>query len=229
MTTHIGLLLYPDMTQLDLTGPFEVFSHLPDTQVHLVWKNLEPVAADTGMSILPTTTFTDCPPLDVICVPGGHGQVPLMRDPEVLGFLREQGNRARFVTSVCSGSLLLGAAGLMQGYSATSHWAYIDFLPMFGAIPAEGRIVQDRNRITGGGVTAGIDFALTIAAELAGPEIAKRIQLLIEYNPAPPFNSGHPSVADPKLVESVKASLEEIRRKRAAAIRTAQAEASAAA
>ncbi len=204
MSLQIGLLLFPGLTQLDLTGPFEVFSNIPGAKVHLVWKTLDPVEAETGLRLLPTTRMVECPALDVICVPGGPGQIDYMEDEEVLDFLRRQGSTAKFVTSVCTGSLLLGAAGLLKGYKASTYWACTDLLSAYGAIYEKGRVVKDRNRITGGGVTAGIDFALAVVAELLDERTAKMIQLSIEYNPAPPFNSGHPDVADPELVESLK-------------------------
>jgi cyclohexyl-isocyanide hydratase len=207
MTIHIGMLLYPRLTQLDLTGPFEVFHRIPDAKVHLVWKTTEPVRADSGLGLQPTTSFADCPRLDVLCVPGGFGQRLLMTDEDVLGFLRTQAETARYVTSVCTGALLLAAAGLLAGYAATTHWAYTDLLPAFGATYQAGRVVVDRNRITGGGVTAGIDFGLRVAAELAGERVAQAIQLGLEYNPAPPFACGHPDVADPELVALVRGRL----------------------
>jgi len=200
MTLQIGMLLYPGLTQLDLTGPFEVLHRVPDARVHLVWKDTQPVRADSGLELLPTTTLADCPPLDIVFVPGGRGQVAMMTDQEVLGFLRRQATTARYVTSVCTGALILGAAGLLAGYDATTHWAFVQLLPAFGARHVPGRVVVDRNRITGGGITAGIDFALRLVAELAGEDVAKAIQLGIEYDPAPPFRSGHPDVADPALV-----------------------------
>ncbi len=203
MTLQIGLILYPELTQLDLTGPFEVFSRMPDAQVHLIWKTLEPIQSDTGLRLLPTTRMTDCPDLDVVCVPGGPGQIDLMQDEEVLGFLRRQGAKAKYVTSVCTGSLLLGAAGLLKGYRASTYWACTDMLAGYGAIYEKGRVIKDRNRITGGGVTAGIDFALTVVAELAGERAAKMIQLSIEYNPAPPFACGHPDVADAEITQAM--------------------------
>lgn len=213
MTLQIGMLLFPRLTQLDLTGPFEVLHRIPDTKVHLVWKDLQPVYADSGLGLLPTTTFADCPALDVVMVPGGHGQMALMNDPVVLDFLRLHGATARYVTSVCTGSLVLGAAGLLAGYDATSHWAFTELLPAFGARPVRGRVVVDRNRITGGGVTAGIDFGLRLAAELAGEDVAKAIQLNLEYDPAPPFRSGHPDVADPVLVAQLRAQFGELTRR----------------
>ena len=207
MTIHIGMLLYPGLTQLDLTAPFELMHRIPGAQVHLVWKDLQPVRADSGLALGPTATLAACPPLDVVFVPGGAGQLPLMADPEVLGFLRERGQAARYVTSVCTGALLLGAAGLLAGYAATTHWAFVDLLPQFGARPAPGRVVVDRNRITAGGVTAGLDFGLRLVTELAGERQARMIQLGLEYDPEPPFRSGHPSVAEPDLVAEVRAQL----------------------
>ena len=211
MALHLGMLLYPGLTQLDLTGPYEVFHLLPDVQIHLVWKDTQVVRADSGLGLSPTTAFADCPPLDLVFVPGGNGQLAVMADPEVLGFLRRHGATARYVTAVCTGSLVLGAAGLLDGYAAATHWAFVDLLPRFGARPAPGRVVVDRNRITGGGVTAGIDFALRVAAELAGERTARKIQLQLEYDPAPPFASGHPSVADPDLVAELRERLAAIR------------------
>jgi cyclohexyl-isocyanide hydratase len=204
---NIGMLLYPRLTQLDLTGPFELLHRVPGARVHLVWKDLQPVRAESGLTMLPTTPIDDCPPLDVLMVPGGYGQRVLMTDETVLAFLRRQGATAKWVTSVCTGALLLGAAGLLQGYQATTHWAYVDLLSSFGAHYLKGRVVVDRNRITGGGVTAGIDFGLRLVAELCGEETAKAIQLGLEYDPEPPFASGHPDVADPQLVEAVRARL----------------------
>jgi cyclohexyl-isocyanide hydratase len=204
MKVHIGLLLFPGLTQLDLTGPFEVFSKLPDAAVHLLWKTLDPVRAETGMRILPDTTLADCPLLEVLCVPGGPGVSALMEDADVLDFLRAQAVGAQFVTSVCTGALVLGAAGLLRGRRATTHWASHDLLSAFGAIPTKGRVVRDGNLITGGGVTAGIDFALTVAAEIAGPDVAQAIQLQIEYAPAPPFEAGTPETAPPDVLWTVR-------------------------
>ncbi|MBX3523270.1 MAG: DJ-1/PfpI family protein [Xanthobacteraceae bacterium] len=200
---RIGFLLFPNITQLDLTGPHEVLSKLPGAKVHLIWKTLEPVKAVGGLAILPDTTLSNCPQLDLICVPGGPGMTALMLDEEVLAFLRRQAAGARYVTSVCTGSLVLGAAGLLKGKKAATHWTAMDVLPALGATPVEERVVIDGNLITGGGVTAGIDFGLKVAAEVAGEEVAKQIQLQIEYDPAPPFNSGHPRSAAPALVEKL--------------------------
>jgi cyclohexyl-isocyanide hydratase len=202
---HIGFLLFPSVTQLDLTGPAQVLSRVPNAKVHLVWKDLQPVMTDVGFSILPTTTFESCPPLSVLCVPGGFGIADQLTDPETLEFLRRQGEQAKYVTSVCNGALVLGAAGLLQGYRSACHWLWRKYLPRFGAVPVEARIVHDRNRISGGGVTAGIDFALALAAELAGVELAKTLQLAFEYDPAPPFDCGSPEKAGPELVARLRA------------------------
>jgi cyclohexyl-isocyanide hydratase len=207
---NIGLLMYPGMTQLDLTGPHQVFAFMPNTRVHLLWKTLDAVTSSEKMTILPTTAFDDCPPLDVLCVPGGSGQVEMMGDAEVLKFLQQQGQTAKYITSVCTGSLILAAAGLLQGYRAACHWAFRDQLPMLGVEVGNERVVIDRNRITGGGITAGIDFGLVIAATLCGEETAKMIQLLLEYNPAPPFNAGSPENAGDVLVQQVKKFGEEL-------------------
>ena len=203
----IGILIYPNLTQLDATGPAQVLARVPGATVHMIWKTRDPIPTDAGFSIVPNTTFADCPRLDVICVPGGGGQVALMTDPETLDFLRRQAATARYVTSVCTGSLVLGAAGLLKGYRAACHWAWRDMLSDFGAIPVAERVVRDRNRISGGGVTAGIDFGLTVAAELAGEEVAKSIQLVLEYDPQPPFDSGSPEKAGPERVKRLRERL----------------------
>ena len=203
----IGILIYPNMTQLDATGPAQVLARVPGATVHMIWKTRDPIPTDAGFSIVPNTTFADCPQLDVICVPGGGGQVALMTDPETLDFLRRQAETARYVTSVCTGSLVLGAAGLLKGYRSACHWAWREMLSDFGAIPVAERVVRDRNRISGGGVTAGIDFGLTVAAELAGEEVAKSIQLVLEYDPQPPFDSGSPEKAGPERVKRLRERL----------------------
>lgn len=214
---QIGLLLFPDVTQLDLTGPWEVFARTPGVECHLIWKDLQPVRSDRGLSILPTTSFADCPPLDVICVPGGPGQIALMSDDVTLKFLRQQADQAKWVTSVCTGSLVLGAAGLLKGYRATSHWSSIDQLALLGAEPVSQRVVRDRNRISGAGVTSGIDFALTLVAEIAGDAVAKAVQLQMEYDPEPPFTSGSPHTAPPQEVEQARAKMAEFLATRRAA------------
>jgi cyclohexyl-isocyanide hydratase len=193
------------MTQLDITGSHQVFALMLDTCVHLLWKSLQPVTSNEGMTILPTTTFDDCPSLDVLCVPGGAvGQVKMMGDAEVLQFLQQHEKTAKYITSVCTGSLILAAAGLLQGYRAACHWAFRDQLAMLGVEVGTERVVVDRDRITGGGVTAGIDFGLVVAAHLCGEETAKLIQLLLEYNPTPPFNVGSPENAGEVLVAKVR-------------------------
>ena len=201
---QIGLLVFPKVTQLDLTGPLQVFSSVPGANVHLIWKRIEPVPTDSVMVLTPTTTFADCPQLDVICVPGGFGTDDMVGDEEMLAFLRKQAEGAKYVTSVCTGSLVLGAAGLLKGYRATTHWSAIDFLSSFGAIPTRTRVCVDRNRFTGGGVTAGIDFALTLVSELVDRKTAEAIQLRLEYNPAPPFNAGSPDTAPAEILAFMK-------------------------
>lgn len=200
MTLQIGLLVFPRVQQLDLTGPFEVFASLPDTQVHLIWKTLTPITSATGLILTPTTTLTDCPELDIICIPGGIGINALLTDQTILSFIKTQAATARYTTSVCTGALVLGAAGLLTGKRATTHWSALDLLTHFGAIPTQARTVRDGTLITGGGVTAGIDFALTLAAELAGRPAAEAIQLTLEYAPQPPFNAGHPETAPPEIL-----------------------------
>ena len=201
---QIGLLVFPKVTQLDLTGPLQVFSSLPNAQVHLVWKRREAVPSDSVLTLMPTMDFAECPQLDVICVPGGMGADQLVEDEEVLDFLRDQAKRARYVTSVCTGSLVLGAAGLLKGYRAATHWNALEMLALFGATPVHSRVCIDRNRITGGGVTAGIDFALTLVAELFDRRTAEAVQLGIEYNPAPPFDAGSPDTAPTEVLALVK-------------------------
>lgn len=197
-TLHIGFLVFPHVTQLDLTGPAQVLSRVPGAKVHLVWQRLEPVMTDVGFTINPTTTFDDCPPLDVLCVPGGFGVVEQLNDAATTAFLQQQGATARYVTSVCNGSLLLGAAGLIDGYRSACHWMWLQYLPRFGAEPVAARVVRDRNRVSGAGVTSGIDFAFSLASELAGHEVARMIQLGLEYDPQPPFDCGSPDKAGPE-------------------------------
>ncbi|WP_321872734.1 DJ-1/PfpI family protein [Burkholderia ubonensis] len=204
MTLHIGFLVFPGVQQLDLTGPHDVLASLPDAAAHLVWKTREPVASSSGLALTPGHTFADCPPLDVICIPGGTGITELLSDRETIDFVRERSATARYVTSVCTGALLLGAAGLLRGRRATTHWAFHALLEPLGAVPVRERVVRDGNLITGGGVTAGIDFALTIAAELAGDEEAQAIQLELEYAPAPPFDAGSPDTAPAGVVTRVR-------------------------
>ncbi len=203
-STIFGMVLFPNFTHLDLTGPFEVFGRVPNARVVAVAADLGPVTSDTGLRVMADVTFAEAPACDVICVPGGPGVNPMLEDDAFLGFLRAQGERARYVTSVCTGSLLLGAAGLLRGYRASTHWLSMDLLALFGAVPIQERVVIDRNRITGGGVTAGIDFGLVVAAAIAGDEVAQRIQLMLEYDPAPPFDSGSPLRAPAAVVAAVR-------------------------
>lgn len=198
---HTGFLLFPNVTQLDFTGPLQVLHRLPGATTHIVAKTLDPVPSDCGLSLVPTVTFADCPPLDLLCVPGGFGVDGAMGDAETMDFVRRAGAQARYVTSVCTGAFILGAAGLLQGKRATTHWAYHDLLPLVGAIPVHARVVRDGDTFTGGGVTAGIDFALTLAAELRGDDIAQSIQLAIEYDPAPPFDAGAPERAPADVLD----------------------------
>jgi len=220
---QIGLVLFPRVTQLDFTGPLQVFSSVPGAQLHLIWKRIEPVASDSVMALTPTMTFADCPQLDVICVPGGLGTDDMVNDEEVLAFLRRQAEGARFVTSVCTGSLVLGAAGLLKGYRAATHWTAMDFLSAFGATPTKTRVCVDRNRVTGGGVTAGIDFALTLVSLLVDRRTAEAIQLRLEYNPAPPFNSGSPDTAPPEILALMKERIAPAQARRAEMIGRAAA------
>jgi cyclohexyl-isocyanide hydratase len=204
---NVGFVIFPNITQLDFAGPFEVLSRLgtpPSLSVpsafggartYILAKTMWPVAAERGLMITPNCTFAKCPQLDLICVPGGGGIVEAVADAETVNFVRDQGARARYIASVCIGAFLLGAAGLLRGRRATTHWAYTDLLPLAGATHEKGRVVRDGNLFTSGGVTSGIDFGLRIVAELAGPEVAQAIQLGIEYDPSPPFDAGHPDKA----------------------------------
>ncbi|WP_100960719.1 DJ-1/PfpI family protein [Bosea sp. FBZP-16] len=207
MSLSFGILVFPQVQQLDLTGPYEVFASARDAQVHLIWKDKAPLKAATGLTLTPTTTFAESPPLDVLCVPGGSGVNPLLTDETVLAFLRERAGQVRYLTSVCTGSLVLGMAGLLKGKRATSHWNAHDLLARFGAIPTEGRVVRDGNLITAGGVTSGIDFGLTVIAELLGEEEAQLIQLSLEYAPQPPFRAGTPQEAPEPILAAARQRL----------------------
>lgn len=219
---NVGMVLFPNLTQLDLTGPYEVFARLPETKVSLIAAAVTPVRSERGLTIAPDATFENAPELDILCVPGGPGVDAMMEDERLLRFLRARAVGARYVTSVCTGALLLGAAGLLQGYRATTHWLSLDLLPLFGAEPVDERVVIDRNRITGGGVTAGIDFALTVAAEVFGEQVAQEVQLVLEYCPAHPFSGGSPKTAPAGVVKSVIAAREGTQsRRRAIAERAA--------
>jgi cyclohexyl-isocyanide hydratase len=202
---NIGFVIFPQLTQLDFTGPLQILSRLPGAAMHIVTKSAEPVPSDCGLSLVPTSTFTACPNLDVLCVPGGFGVVGAIGDPDTLEFVRRQAGGAKYVTSVCTGAFVLGAAGLLKGRRATTHWAYTDLLPLVGAVHEKGRVVRDGNIVTAGGVTSGIDFALSMVAEIAGEAVAQSIQLSVEYDPAPPFDAGHPDRA-PDAVKAMLAS-----------------------
>ena len=205
---EIGMLIYPGMTLLDLAGPQSALGMHGRT--HLFWKTLDPVMTDSGVAIVPTATFADASQrLDVLFVPGGFGTVDTMKDEAVLAFLAERGRDAGYVTSVCSGSLILGMAGLLDGHRAATHWACYDILDALGVEAGHARVVADRNRFTGGGVTAGIDFGLALLAELRGPDVAKITQLMMEYDPAPPFDTGCPQRAGPEMVGVAKAMMGE--------------------
>lgn len=205
-TFDIGFLLYPELTQLDMTGPAQVLARMPNAKLHFVWKTRDPIHDDCGLTFVPTATFEDCPQLDMICVPGGYGTSAVMQDEAALSWLRKQAEGAQFITSVCTGSLILAAAGLMTGYRAGCHWAWRDLLSGFGAIPVAERVVEDRNRISGGGVTAGIDFGFRIVEKLNGRDIAEMIQLALEYDPAP-LGGGTPETARKPILEMTRAAM----------------------
>jgi len=214
---QIGILVFPEVQQLDFTGPYEVFASLESTKVHLVAATLDPIKSVTGLIVTPSITMDDCPQLDVVCVPGGSGVNDLTKGPAadaVHAFLRSQAEKAQYITSVCTGSFVLAAAGLLKGVRCTSHWLFVDLLEPFGAIPVHGqRVVEDGRIITGGGVTCGIDFALTVAARLRSDFEAQKVQLYLEYDPNPPFGSGSPEKAPPALVREIY-ELEKIWRQR---------------
>jgi cyclohexyl-isocyanide hydratase len=204
MTFHVAMLLFPKATQLDFTGPYEVFARMPGARVSVVWTSRNPVVTDRGLALLPDATLHEVADCDLVFVPGGPGQVDLMDDTVVLDWLRRMAAGAQWVTSVCTGSLVLGAAGLLKGRRATCHWASLDQLALLGAVPVAERVVVDGRVITGAGVTSGIDFALTVAAAVAGADVARRIQLGIEYDPQAPFDAGSPRTAPADLVASVR-------------------------
>ena len=206
----IGFVIFPDLTQLDVTGPLQVLSRLPQSATHIVAKSAAPVPSDCGLGLLPTHTFANCPPLDLICIPGGsEGVAGIINDRETIEFVRHKASTAKYITSVCTGAFVLGMAGFLKGRRATTHWAYTDLLPLVGATYEKARVVKDGNVITGGGVTAGIDFALSVIAEIAGETTARKIQLGIEYDPSPPFDSGHPDKAPALKAELMSARYNE--------------------
>jgi cyclohexyl-isocyanide hydratase len=217
----IAFLVYPEVTQLDFTGPAQVLTRLGNAKVDYVWKRRDPVPTDAGFSILPTATFAEVTAADIICVPGGIACVDMIEDDEVLAWVARVGARASWVTSVCTGSLILGAARLLSGYRAACHWAWRDHLALFGAEPVAERVVFDRNRVTGGGVTAGIDFALALTAAIRGEAHARLVQLALEYDPAPPFDSGSPGRAGAELLAVYRARMEKMAPGRGERIRAA--------
>ncbi|MEJ8476343.1 DJ-1/PfpI family protein [Roseibium algae] len=216
MTLRFGILAFPNVQLLDFAAPYDAFAAVPDAEVLLVSQTTDTLRASTGLSFLPAVTFADCPQVDVLCVPGGAGVNALLGDEPTLAFIRDQAAAAQYVTSVCTGSLLLGAAGLLQGKRATSHWYARDFLKHYGATPVDERIVQDGNVITAGGVTSGIDFGLAVIQALKGQLEAETVQLSIEYAPKPPFNSGTPSEALPEVLSAAKKRLASSRLEREA-------------
>jgi cyclohexyl-isocyanide hydratase len=219
--THIAFLLFPGLTQLDMTGPAQILSRMPGAKVHFVWESLDPVPTDAGFSIVPTATFADVSNADILCIPGGVGVSDVMNHDAAMAWIRRVGAEAAWVTSVCTGSLILGAAGLLKGYRATTHWAWHHHLALFGAEPVHARTVFDRNRVTGGGVTAGIDFALALAMEIHGEAVAQTLQLSYEYDPAPPVDAGSPEKAGPEIVAAYKARIASIAPQREAELKDA--------
>jgi cyclohexyl-isocyanide hydratase len=196
---NVGFAIFPNLTQLDFTGPLQILNRLPGSRTHIIARSLDPVPSDCGLSLLATTTFAECCQLDLICVPGGAGVVTAMSDRETVDFVGRQAAGAKYIASVCTGAFILGAAGLLKGRRATTHWAYTDLLCLVGAKFEKARIVQDGNVVTAGGVTAGIDFAFHVVAEISGKHVAQEIQLAVEYDPAPPFRSGHPDIATEEI------------------------------
>ena len=208
----IGFVIFPQLTQLDFTGPLQVLARLPESATHIVAKSSDPVPSDCGLNLLPTCAFASCPSLDLICVPGGSvGVADVLSDRETIEFVRRQAEGAKYVTSVCTGAFVLGAAGLLRGRQATTHWAFTDLLPLVGATHVKSRVVKDGNLITAGGVTSGIDFGLSVVAELAGELVAQSIQLGIEYDPAPPFDAGHPDRAPHAAKDRVSSRYQRMR------------------
>jgi len=209
---NVGFVIFPNVTQLDFTGPLQVLSGLPQSATHIIAKSMSPVLSDCGLGLVPTHTFANCPPLDLICIPGGSdGVAGILNDRETIAFVRQQAGSAKYVTSVCTGAFVLGVAGLLKGRRAATHWAYADLLPLVGAKHEKTRVVKDGNLFTAGGVTSGIDFGLAVVAEIAGESIARPIQLGMEYDPAPPFDSGHPDRASTIRLELMSARYDKFR------------------
>jgi cyclohexyl-isocyanide hydratase len=197
----VAFLLFPKVTQLDFTGPAQVLTRMGNTEVKLVAASRDPVSTDCGFAIHPTHTLDEVHEATILCVPGGFGVTDALEDAHMLAWVRGIAGNAEWVTAVCTGALLLGAAGLLKGYRATTHWGSHHLLAAFGAIPVHERVVFDRNRVTGGGVTAGIDFGLALAAAIRGEDHARFIQLSLEYDPQPPFDSGAPAKASAEVLE----------------------------
>ena len=209
---NVGFVIFPDLTQLDFTGPQQVLARLPESAMHIVAKSAAAVPSDSGVALVPTHTFETCPRLDLICVPGGiAGVVRAMGDRETIDFVRRQASAAKYVTSVCTGAFILGVAGLLKGRRATTHWAFTELLPLVGATYEKGRVVKDGSVITAGGVTSGIDFGIRVVAEIAGESVAQAIQLGLEYDPDPPFASGHPDRASAAVTSMVSPRYETAR------------------
>jgi cyclohexyl-isocyanide hydratase len=209
---NVGFVIFPNVTQLDFTGPLQVLSGLPQSATHIIAKSMSPVLSDCGLGLVPTHTFANCPPLDLICIPGGSdGVAGILNDRETIAFVRQQAGSAKYVTSVCTGAFVLGVAGLLKGRRAATHWAYADLLPLVGAKHEKARVVKDGNLFTAGGVTSGIDFGFAVIAQIAGESIARRIQLGMEYDPAPPFDSGHPDRAPNIRLELMSARYDNFR------------------
>lgn len=202
---HIVFVLFDNVTQLDFTGPVQFLSRLPGAVVHVVSKDGQAVTTDCGFSILPRSGFANCPQANILCVPGGRGVRDAIADTAIVDFVRQQAKGADYITSVCTGAFVLGAAGLLQGKKATCHWAYTQLLPLFGATHAPAQVVRDGNLITAGGVTSGIDFALELIAAISGEDVARTIQLALEYDPAPPFGGGSLASSSDETVGNLRA------------------------
>jgi cyclohexyl-isocyanide hydratase len=207
---NIGALVFPQMDQIDLTGPFEILTRIPNSTFHLIWKERIPVRDIRGLIITPETTFAEAPPLDLLVVPGGFGQEALMDDDVVLKFIQTEAATAMYVFSICTGALICGAAGLLRGFKSTTHWSAFHLLPYFGAIPVNARVVVDGKHVSAAGVTAGLDGALRVASLMCNERVAQQIQLAIEYAPDPPFNSGTPETAPPEILQAARASVQKI-------------------
>jgi cyclohexyl-isocyanide hydratase len=211
---NIGMLLFPDLTLQDFAGPYDVFIRAESFNVYTVSENTAPIRVEGGLVLQPQYNFNDCPPIDILFVPGGRGITWLLDNDNYLSFLKTRAHNAAYITAVCTGSLLLAAAGLLSGYKATTHWRSINLLKMFGVEAMQQRVVKDRNRITGGGITAGIDFGLQLTAWIVGEDAAKTIQLLLEYHPEPPFKSGNVTTAEPHILEEAMKQTQQLFDKR---------------